>query len=70
MSKIIVEKDTVILITEDDFGHANLIKKNLERSGIGNPLIHFPDGQEVLDFLFRNGRRPSPQRSHPLRSTH
>ncbi len=53
-----MDKDTVILLTEDDFGHAKLIKKNLERFGFGNQIIHFSDGQKVLDFLFRNGRGP------------
>jgi CheY-like chemotaxis protein len=46
-------KDSVIiLIAEDDDGHASLIRKNLKRAGIGNEIIRFGDGQEVLDFLF------------------
>ncbi|MCP4156966.1 MAG: response regulator [bacterium] len=40
-----------ILIVEDDLGHATLIRKNLKRAGIGNTIMHFNDGQEVLDFL-------------------
>ena len=31
-----MKKEVVIIITEDDEGHANLIKKNLRRSGISN----------------------------------
>ncbi len=50
-----MDKDTVILLTEDDSGHTAIIKKTLEASGIDNPIIHFSNGQEVLDFLFRNG---------------
>ncbi len=53
-----MNKDTVILLTEDDLGHAKLIKRNLEASGIDNLIIHFSDGQKVLDFLFRNGSGP------------
>ncbi len=41
-----------ILIAEDDMGHATLIRRNLKRLGISNPVIHFKDGQEALDFFF------------------
>ena len=44
-----------ILIAEDDPGHAVLIQKNLRRAGLINEIIHFKDGQEVLDFFF-NGK--------------
>ncbi len=50
--------EIVILIAEDDEGHARLIKKNLGRAGIANRLVHFLDGQDVLDFLFRTGDGP------------
>jgi CheY-like chemotaxis protein len=45
-------RDIQILIAEDDEGHAALIRKNLKRSGIINPIVRFKDGQEILDFLF------------------
>jgi CheY-like chemotaxis protein len=48
----------VILIAEDDAGHASLIKKNLKRAGISNEIIHFKDGQETLDFLLRRDEGP------------
>jgi CheY-like chemotaxis protein len=50
-----MKKEVTILIAEDDPGHAYLIKKNLERAGIINPLVEFRDGQEILDYLFRTG---------------
>lgn len=53
-----MKKEVVILIAEDDEGHAGLIKANLARGGIVNEMIHFMDGQAVLDFLFRNGAGP------------
>jgi CheY-like chemotaxis protein len=53
-----VKKEVNILIAEDDTGHAALIRKNLVRSGITNSIIHFKDGQEVLDFLFQIGDGP------------
>ena len=48
----------VILIAEDDTGHARLIEKNLVRAGLNNPIIRFENGQAVLDFLFRRGGPP------------
>lgn len=50
-----MHKEVVILIAEDDEGHAGLIRKNLARAGIVNELLHFRDGQEIVDFLFRTG---------------
>mgnify|MGYP006297813709 CR=1 FL=1 len=44
--------EVVILIAEDDDGHAALIERNLKRAGLHNDLIRFADGQAVLDFLF------------------
>ena len=47
--------EVVILIADDDPGHARLIDKNLARAGLTNPIEHFENGQEILDFLFRRG---------------
>lgn len=43
----------VILLAEDDDGHACLIERNLRRSSLMNPIERFKDGQQLLDFLFR-----------------
>lgn len=51
-------KDTVIIIAEDNEGHAALIIKNLKRAGIENRIIHFRDGEDTLNFLFMNGEGP------------
>ncbi len=48
-------QEVVIIIAEDDAGHARLIEKNLARVGLHNPIQFFENGQEVLDFLFRRG---------------
>ncbi len=53
-----MKKEVNILIAEDDMGHTALIRKNLVRSGITNSIIHFKDGQEILDFLFKTGGKP------------
>jgi CheY-like chemotaxis protein len=53
-----MKEEVVIIIAEDDEGHAALIRKNLKRSGILNDILHFKDGQETLDYLFRRGEGP------------
>lgn len=50
--------EVTILIVEDDDGHAALIQKNLRRAGLRNKMLHFPNGQVVLDFLFMRGAEP------------
>lgn len=44
-----------VLIAEDDDGHATLIRRNLKRSGLANAAVRLRDGQELLDFLYRQG---------------
>ena len=56
-----MEKEVVILIAEDDDGHATLIQKNLKRAGIINEIIRFKDGQEILDYLFQNTEGGKPK---------
>jgi CheY-like chemotaxis protein len=48
-------REVIILIAEDDPGHARLIEKNLVRGGLHNEIKWFDNGQAVLDFLFRRG---------------
>jgi len=60
-----MQEEVVILIAEDDPGHATLIEKNLRRAGIENRIIRFGDGQEALDFLFRRGSGPQRDASTP-----
>lgn len=54
-------EEVVILVAEDDAGHARLIEKNLTRAGLNNQILRFDNGQAILDFLFRRGA--SPQRA-------
>jgi CheY-like chemotaxis protein len=44
-----MNQEVVIVVAEDDPGHAALIEKNLKRAGINNQMITFADGREVLD---------------------
>ena len=53
--------EVLILIAEDDAGHARLIEKNLQRAGLRNPILRFENGQEILDYLMRpsSGNEPA-----------
>jgi CheY-like chemotaxis protein len=51
----LMNRDVVLLIADDDAGHARLIEKNLRRAGLSNPILRFEDGQQILDFLFQRG---------------
>lgn len=53
-----MNKEVTILLAEDDMGHATLIRRNLKRAGISNEIIHFKDGEEALNFLFRRTQGP------------
>ncbi|MCX6137240.1 MAG: hypothetical protein NTV54_07075 [Ignavibacteriales bacterium] len=44
-----------VVVAEDDEGHALLIRKNLNRAGILNEIIHFIDGEETLNFFLMRG---------------
>jgi len=63
-----MKSEVVILIAEDDEGHAGLIRKNLVRAGIVNELLYFKDGQEIVDFLFQkgDGRKLQPETAYIL----
>lgn len=58
-------RDVVILVADDDEGHARLIEKNLRRAGLQNEIRRFSDGQEILDFLFRRTNGDSRQVETP-----
>lgn len=48
----------IILIVDDDEGHAVLVRDSLQEAGLSNPIEHFADGQAVLDFFFPRGNGP------------
>jgi CheY-like chemotaxis protein len=54
------QEPLVILLAEDDDGHAQLIQRNLKRAGVANEVVRARDGQEALDYL--QGRGPWPAR--------
>ena len=44
-----------IVLAEDDDGHATLVHRNLERSGLVNGFTRVKDGQEALDYFRGEG---------------
>lgn len=50
-----MKRHVTILLAEDDPGHASLIERNLRRVGIGNDIVKFENGQQIVDFLFPSG---------------
>jgi CheY-like chemotaxis protein len=53
-----MNKDAIILIAEDDEGHAGLLIKNFRRAGVKNRTMLFNDGEETLNFLLGKGEGP------------
>lgn len=45
----------VVLIAEDDEGHAILVQQTLRAAGLANSIHHFSDGQAILDYLLCRG---------------
>ena len=61
-----ITESLVILLAEDDAGHASLVKRNLKRAGIVNNIIHVEDGQETLDYLRCQGKYAGRTQNGPL----
>ena len=53
----------VILLVEDDPGHAEIVRRNFSRSRVANRLMHVEDGQAALDYLYRRNGFNDPARS-------
>lgn len=48
-------KELIVLIAEDDDGHAELIKSGLRDSGVNNEIKRFCNGEKVWQFLEGTG---------------
>ncbi len=59
-----MNKDTILLVAEDENGHFALIRKNLRRVGLQNQILRFADGQQILDFF--GDKNNSPQNKYIL----
>ncbi len=56
----------IVVLAEDDEGHARLVERNLKRSGIVNEIVRLSDGQAALDFLRCAGPFAGRSRAGPL----
>jgi len=45
-------QDTIILLVDHDYGHANLVKSNFKSKGLTNQVKHFSSALAVLKYLF------------------
>jgi CheY-like chemotaxis protein len=50
-------KELVILIAEDDDGHAELIQSGLVESGVRNKIIRFSNGEDAWNFLYASKKQ-------------
>jgi CheY-like chemotaxis protein len=48
-------EEVAILVVDDDPGHVELVRRNLRRAGINNPILAMGNGKEALDFVFCRG---------------
>lgn len=56
----------VILMAEDDSGHATLVRRNLRRAGIVNEVVWVKNGQEALDYVHSEGSYANDERAELL----
>ena len=52
-------KPVIIVMIEDDEGHARLIEKNIRRAGVNNEIIPFANGTDGLNYLLGPDRSGS-----------
>jgi CheY-like chemotaxis protein len=45
----------LIVLVEDDDGHATLVERNLQRAGLANGIHRLKDGQDALDYVQGKG---------------
>lgn len=58
--------ELVILMAEDDDGHAYLIEQNLRDGGVANRIVRARDGQEALDYIRCEGAHAGRVPNGPL----
>jgi CheY-like chemotaxis protein len=61
-----IESTFEILIVDDDEGHVELVRRNLRRIGIANPLVVLHEGARALDYVFRRGEFAAREGADPL----
>jgi CheY-like chemotaxis protein len=56
----------VIVMIEDDEGHARLIERNIRRSGVNNEIKPFTDGTSAVNYLFGKDGSGIEHKGHAL----
>jgi CheY-like chemotaxis protein len=56
----------LIVLVEDDDGHAKLVERNLARAGVANGIHRLRDGQEAIDFVQGKGAYSGRSTTHPM----
>ena len=56
----------IIVLVEDDPGHARLIEKNLRRAHLTNDIVVLRDGQEAIAYFFPEDEGTTARRATPL----
>ena len=56
----------LIVLVEDDDGHAKLVERNLKRAGLSNGIHRLKDGQEAIDFVQGKGAYSGRNAPHPM----
>lgn len=57
------KQSVVLMLVEDDEGHRLLIRENLRAGGIVNDIVEMGDGEEAVQYLFRQGKYSNPSSS-------
>ena len=50
---------SLALVVDDDEGHRELIRRNLQRAGINNKVVDLANGNAALDYVFCRGTHAS-----------
>jgi len=60
------EDSVTIVVVDDDDGHVELVRRNLRRAGIPNPIEPLYSGEVALDYVFRRGAYQARPQTHVL----
>lgn len=60
------EDSVTIVVVDDDDGHVELVRRNLRRAGIPNPIEALHNGEVALDYVFRRGVYQDRPEAHVL----
>ena len=55
-----------VLVVDDDEGHVELLRRNLGRIALGNPMVALNDGTKALEYIFRRGEYAGRKGADPL----